>query len=72
MVLELEVNGHISNQEVLQKSGCWDFLGSPVVDSMLPKIKRLHASNAGEVGLILGQGTKIAHAVHLGHKILKI
>ena len=32
---------------------------------------RLHASSAGEAGLILGQGTKITHAVHLGHRILK-
>ena len=33
---------------------------------------RYHASNTGRVGLILGQGTKIPHAVQCGQNFLKI
>ena len=64
MVLELEVHGHISNQEFYRNQDA----GTPLAVQWL----RLHASNAGEAGLILGQGTRTARAVHLGHRILKI
>ena len=32
---------------------------------------RLHASNAGDMGLILSWGTRIPHAVWLGQKKIK-
>ena len=32
---------------------------------------RLHAANAGDLGSIPGQGTKIPHAAQCGQKILK-
>ena len=42
-----------------------DFPGGPV-------LLRLHASNAGSMGLIPGQGTKIPHATWWGQKIKQI
>ena len=42
----------------------WDFL--------LVKWLRLHTSNAGSVGLIPGQGTKILDAVQCSQKVKKI
>ena len=37
-----------------QKTFCWDFPGTPVVKNS--------SSNAGDMGSIPGQGTKIPHA----------
>ena len=40
--------------------------------SLLVKWLRLHTSNAGSVGLIPGQGTKILDAVQCSQKVKKI
>lgn len=45
------------------------YLVIPLENSMVAQWLGLHHSTAGALGLILGQRTKILHAVQLSHKV---